>query len=34
MPDERYYLDAMVLIHFDNNNLLGALQKFGTYILE
>ena len=27
MPDERYYLDATVLIHFDNNGLLGALQK-------
>lgn len=28
MPGERYYLDAMVLIHFDNNGLLGALRIF------
>lgn len=28
MLGERYYLDAMVLIHFNNNGLLGALQKF------
>lgn len=28
MPDVRYYLDAMVLIHFDNNCLLGALREF------
>lgn len=28
MPGERYYLDAMVLIHFDSSNLLGALRKF------
>lgn len=28
MPNVRYYLDAMVLIHFDNNCLLGALREF------
>lgn len=28
MPGKRYYLDAAVLIHFDNNNLLDALRAF------
>ena len=28
MPGKRYYLDTMILIHFDNNNLLNALRKF------
>ena len=28
MPGVRYYLDASVLIHFDGNDILGALRAF------